>query len=80
MAATFPVGVLIATIVLFLSATVNCKFPMTLTLERVFPSNNGMQIRQLRALDNARHQRLLLQSSNDTDFPLRGTYDPFVCG
>ncbi|KAF7805662.1 aspartic proteinase-like protein 2 [Senna tora] len=56
--------------------------PVSLTLERAFPtSNNGMKLRGLRALDNARHRRLLNQFSNpDADFPLAGTYDPYVIG
>ncbi|XP_054812152.1 aspartic proteinase 36-like [Prosopis cineraria] len=81
MAATLPVGILMATIALFFcqTTTVICEFPMTLPLERAIPLRNEMKLSELKALDHARHRRLI-QSSNDTDFPLEGTYDPYVAG
>ncbi|XP_028777171.1 aspartic proteinase-like protein 2 [Neltuma alba] len=84
MAATLPGGILTAAIIaLFLcrtTRTVTCElFPMTLSLERAIPLNNKMKLSELKAMDSARHRRLI-QSSNDTGFTLEGTYDPYGAG
>lgn len=53
----------------------------TLTLERAFPTNHGVELSQLRARDLLRHRRMLQQSSNGVvDFSVEGTFDPFQVG
>ncbi|KAL3518466.1 hypothetical protein ACH5RR_021055 [Cinchona calisaya] len=56
---------------------------MTLQLERAFPTNHGVPLSQLRARDRFRHGRFLQQQSSVNgiaDFPVEGTYDPFLVG
>ncbi|KAI4334304.1 hypothetical protein L6164_019014 [Bauhinia variegata] len=79
MAATFPAGILIAVALLSAEALV-CGFPVTLTLERAFPTNHGVEFSQLRARDKIRHGRMLQSSSGVVDFPVQGTFDPFSVG
>jgi hypothetical protein len=53
--------------------------PLTLTLERAFPTNHGMDLDQLRARDMLRHGRLLRSSSGAVDFfHVSGTIIPPV--
>ncbi|CAL0304041.1 unnamed protein product [Lupinus luteus] len=54
--------------------------PMTLTLERAFPSNHGMELNQLRAWDMDRHRRMLQSTNYIVDFPVKGTFDPSKVG
>ncbi|RDX94873.1 Aspartic proteinase-like protein 2 [Mucuna pruriens] len=54
--------------------------PVTLTLERAFPSNHGMELSQLRAWDSLRHRRMLQSTNYVVDFPVKGTFDPLQFG
>ncbi|KAK2448883.1 aspartic proteinase [Trifolium repens] len=61
------------------AATVTSASPLTLTLERAFPTNHGMDLDQLRARDMLRHGRLLRSSSGAVDFfHVSGTIIPPV--
>lgn len=55
-------------------------FPAALKLERAVPANHEMEISQLKARDRARHGRLLQSLGGVIDFPVDGTFDPFVVG
>ncbi|KAI9076240.1 hypothetical protein K1719_041813 [Acacia pycnantha] len=68
------------TVALLLAATVALGFPASLTLERAFPSNHGVELSQLRARDGLRHRRMLQSSHGVVDFPVSGTFDPFQVG
>ncbi|XP_019150478.1 PREDICTED: aspartic proteinase-like protein 2 isoform X2 [Ipomoea nil] len=52
---------------------------LSFTLERAFPTSHGVEMSQLRERDRVRHGRIL-QSSGVVDFPVEGTYDPFLVG
>ncbi|BAT90481.1 Aspartic proteinase-like protein [Vigna angularis] len=54
--------------------------PVTLTLERAFPSNHGVELSQLRARDSLRHRRMLQSTNYVVDFPVKGTFDPSQVG
>ncbi|XP_047308440.1 aspartic proteinase 36 [Impatiens glandulifera] len=69
----------ISTVVFLSAAVVLCDFPSILTLERAFPTSHGVEMSQLRDRDRVRHGRIL-QSSGVIDFPVEGTYDPFLVG
>lgn len=60
---------------------ISSGFPASLRLERGFPRNDWVEISKLRARDMARHGRIL-KSSDDhiIDFPVQGTYDPYLVG
>ena len=73
-------GILIAAALLFQAALVLCSFPATLKLERAFPLSQRVEPSQLRARDSVRHGRMLQSSNGVVDFPVAGTYDPFVVG
>lgn len=67
------------------TAMVLCgEMGLTLQLERAFPTSHRVPLSQLRARDRSRHGRLLQQSSSSlngiVDFPVEGTYDPFLVG
>ncbi|CAA2985835.1 aspartic proteinase-like protein 2 isoform X1 [Olea europaea var. sylvestris] len=52
---------------------------LTLTLERA--SHNGLEMSELRDRDRLRHGRILQQQPTGVlDFPVEGTYDPFLVG
>ncbi|KAL8545657.1 hypothetical protein ACS0TY_005694 [Phlomoides rotata] len=52
---------------------------VTLTLERA--NHAGLELSQLRDRDSVRHGRLLQQRPTGVvDFPVEGTYDPFLVG
>lgn len=52
---------------------------LTLTLERA--SQNGLEMSELRDRDRLRHGRILQQQPTGVlDFPVEGTYDPFLVG
>ncbi|XP_061345392.1 aspartic proteinase 36 [Gastrolobium bilobum] len=70
----FSVALLLA------AAAVVSGSPATLTLERAFPSNHGVELSQLRARDMLRHRRMLQSSNGVVDFPVQGTFDPFQVG
>jgi hypothetical protein len=61
------------------TAVVTSGFPLTLTLERAFPSNHGINLDQLRARDTLRHGRILKSSNGAVDFfHVYGTIFPLV--
>lgn len=66
------------------AAVVVSGFPAALTLERAFPRTiheGGLGLSQLRERDRVRHRRFLQSSSSGVvDFPVEGTYDPFLVG
>ncbi|CAJ1955832.1 unnamed protein product [Sphenostylis stenocarpa] len=62
------------------AAAVAAGSPATLTLERAFPTNHGVELNQLRARDELRHRRMLQSSNGVVDFSVQGTYDPFQVG
>ncbi|THG07160.1 aspartic proteinase-like protein 2 [Camellia sinensis] len=66
--------------VVFPAAVVLCGFPATLTLERAFPTSHGVELNRLIARDRLRHDRILQSSSGVANFPVEGTYDPFLVG
>ncbi|KAI5666483.1 hypothetical protein M9H77_16336 [Catharanthus roseus] len=70
--------------VVFQAAVVLCGGVGMMTLERAFPTNHGVEMSKLRARDWVRHGRLLQQSYAPplgvVDFPVEGTYDPFLVG
>ena len=68
------------TVALFLAATVGMGFPMSMTLERAFPSNHGVDLSELRARDNLRRGRMLQSSNGVVDFSVAGTFDPYQVG
>ncbi|KAK7261271.1 hypothetical protein RIF29_27580 [Crotalaria pallida] len=78
MAAVF----LITAAVVVAAAVVGGSPPATLTLERAFATNHGVEMSELRARDLVRHRRMLQQSSNGgvIDFPVQGTFNPFEVG
>lgn len=52
---------------------------LTLTLERA--NHAGLELSQLRDRDRIRHGRILQQRpSGVVDFPVEGTYDPYLVG
>ncbi|KAK6144285.1 hypothetical protein DH2020_021105 [Rehmannia glutinosa] len=56
-----------------------CWESITLTLERA--SHEGFELSRLRDLDRVRHGRFLQQQPPGVvDFPLEGTYDPYLVG
>ncbi|KAF3972896.1 hypothetical protein ACB098_08G111900 [Castanea mollissima] len=75
-----PARILFAVALLFQAAGVLCSFPATLKLERAFPLSQRVELSQLRARDSVRHGRMLQSSNGVVDFPVAGTYDPFVVG
>ncbi|XP_047168029.1 aspartic proteinase 36 [Vigna umbellata] len=75
-AADFAISVAL----LLLLAAVDAGSPVSLPLERAFPTNHGVELSQLRARDALRHRRMLQSSNGVVDFPVQGTYDPFQVG
>ncbi|XP_019448036.1 PREDICTED: aspartic proteinase-like protein 2 isoform X2 [Lupinus angustifolius] len=70
-----------AAAVVVLTVAVVSGSPVTLTLERAFASNHGVELSHLKARDMFRHRRIL-QSSNGgvVNFPVQGTSNPFDVG
>ncbi|KAF5931097.1 hypothetical protein HYC85_031970 [Camellia sinensis] len=64
------------------AAVVGGGFPAALKLERAFPTSHRIELSKLRERDRVRHRRILQSSSSSgvVDFPVAGTYDPFVVG
>ncbi|CAK7332091.1 unnamed protein product [Dovyalis caffra] len=80
MEALFPAGILIAA-VLFHATVVLSSFPATLHLERGIPANHELKLSQLKERDKVRHSRMLQSSAGGVvDFPVQGTFDPFLVG
>lgn len=58
-------------------------FPATLKLERSFPTNHGVELKQLTERDGLRHHRILHKYADPNvvvGFGVYGTYDPFDVG
>jgi hypothetical protein len=58
-------------------------FPVTLKLERSFPTNHGVELKQHTKRDGLRHRRILHKYSYPNvvvGFGVLGTYDPFDVG
>ncbi|KAL7618085.1 hypothetical protein Lser_V15G03850 [Lactuca serriola] len=58
-------------------------FPATLKLERSFPTNHGIELKQLTERDGLRHHRILHQYTDPNvvvGFGVYGTYDRFDAG
>lgn len=62
------------------AAVLSYGFPAALKLERVIPASHEMELSQLKARDKSRHGRLLQSLGGVVDFPVDGTFDPFVVG
>ncbi|XP_061361836.1 aspartic proteinase 36-like [Gastrolobium bilobum] len=67
------------TVALLLAEAVS-GFPVTLKLERAFPSNHGVELSELRAWDTVRHRRMLQSTNYVVDFPVKGASDPSQVG
>lgn len=76
---TLPVRLFIAA-VLLPAVVVVYGFPTTLTLERAIPESHMLELCQLRARDRVRHGRLLQSLGGVVNFPVSGTFDPFLVG
>lgn len=79
MVETLPVRLFIAA-VLLPAVVVVYGFPTTLTLERAIPESHMLELCQLRARDRVRHGRLLQSLGGVVNFPVSGTFDPFLVG
>lgn len=81
MAVIFPAGIAIAAIVVQ-ATVVLCSFPLALNLERGIPVSHQLELNQLKERDRVRHSRMLQSSASGgvVDFPVQGTFDPFVVG
>lgn len=77
MAANYGAGLVLVVVALTLAASE--AFPTTLKLERSIPAR-GVSLNELMARDRARHRRMLASSDAVVNFPVGGTYDPFVAG
>lgn len=76
----FATGALILCTLLLSALTVIFSFPVTLKLERAFPSNHGLELSELVTRDRVRHRRILQSSVSVVNFPVDGSFDPFVAG
>ncbi|CAN8252609.1 unnamed protein product [Cochlearia groenlandica] len=76
-AARFAAAILIC---LSSEAVLSYGFPAALKLERAIPASHEIEISQLKAHDRGRHGRLLQSLGGVVDFPVYGTFDPFVVG
>ncbi|XP_019162204.1 PREDICTED: uncharacterized protein LOC109158762 [Ipomoea nil] len=76
----YLVAVVISGELMSAAAAVLCgEGSLSFTLERAFPTSHGVEMSQLRERDRVYHGRIL-QSSGVVDFPVEGTYDPFLVG
>ncbi|XP_019436309.1 PREDICTED: aspartic proteinase-like protein 2 [Lupinus angustifolius] len=70
-----------AVAVLTVAVVVVSGSPATMTLERAFPSNDGVELSHLRARDMFRHRRMLKSSNvSVVDFSVQGTFNPYEVG
>ena len=76
-AALFSTAILICLLPVSVSSS---GFPAALKLERAIPANHEMEMNELKARDRTRHGRLLQSLGGVVDFPVDGTFDPFVVG
>ncbi|TYI73309.1 hypothetical protein E1A91_D07G121200v1 [Gossypium mustelinum] len=80
MAAVFPAWIMVTILVLEASLVMG-GFQASLKLERRIPLvSHEVELGRLREFDRLRHGRLLQSSGGVVDFPVRGTYDPFLVG
>ncbi|XVE59473.1 hypothetical protein DITRI_Ditri05aG0048900 [Diplodiscus trichospermus] len=80
MAVVVPAWIMITVLVLE-AALVMGGLPVTLKLERIIPlGSHELELSRLRERDGLRHGRLLQSSGGVVDFPVQGTYDPFLVG
>ncbi|CAL1366997.1 unnamed protein product [Linum trigynum] len=91
MASVYPAGVVLVAAVLLQSALTvvgvtggggGGYFPAALMLERGIPQpGRRVGLGQLSARDSVRHRRMLQSTSGGVvDFPVQGTFDPFLVG
>lgn len=80
MAALFPAGILIAAFLFPAAVAISSSFPATLTLERRIPPSHLVELNHLRERDSFRHRRLLQSTFGVVDFPVQGTFNPFLVG
>ncbi|XP_073291845.1 aspartic proteinase 36-like [Primulina huaijiensis] len=74
-----PFAVAVTVVVLAAAAVVGEGKGLTLTLERA--NHQGIELSQLRNRDRFRHGRFLQQQPlGVVDFPVEGTYDPYLVG
>ncbi|KAL0436970.1 UNVERIFIED_CONTAM: Aspartic proteinase-like protein 2, partial [Sesamum radiatum] len=74
-----PANIPVAVAVLLLVVVGGEGKSVTLTLERA--SHEGLELSQLRERDQIRHGRFLQQQPlGVVDFPVQGTYDPYLVG
>ncbi|XP_015873543.3 aspartic proteinase 36 isoform X1 [Ziziphus jujuba] len=76
----FSAGILIAGVMLLAAVLAVGAFQMTLKLERAFPASHRVELSELVLRDKVRHGRMLQSSGGVVDFPVQGTFDPFVVG
>ncbi|KAL8130106.1 hypothetical protein V2J09_019261 [Rumex salicifolius] len=76
----FHIWVSVATALLPSAPPVLGGFPTTLTLQRAFPIDKRVRVSQLRTHDRVRHGRILQSVNGVVDFPVYGTYDPYLVG
>lgn len=55
-------------------------FPTVLPLQRAFPLDRRIELDKLKARDRVRHGRFLQSMGGVVDFPVEGTYDPYLVG
>jgi len=73
-------AVILFTVTVVLSSAV-ASSPVTLTLERAFPTNHGVELSHLKALDSFRHQRFLQSTTSYVvNFPVKGSFDTSKAG
>ncbi|KAJ8768222.1 hypothetical protein K2173_021162 [Erythroxylum novogranatense] len=80
MGLAFPASFVIVFVVLCHATGVMCSFPTTLKLERGIPPGHMLEMSQLRERDRVRHGRLLQSAAGVVDFPVQGTFNPFLVG
>jgi hypothetical protein len=51
-----------------------------MTLARAFPMTHRADMSQIKARDRSRHGRILRTTGSFIDFPVNGTYNPFIAG
>lgn len=74
--------ILAFTVVILQVSVVFCSLPASvLTLERVFPANQRVELDTLKSRDRARHARILQGVVGGiVDFPVVGSSDPYLVG
>ncbi|XP_048233802.1 aspartic proteinase 36 isoform X2 [Ricinus communis] len=82
MGAVFPAGILIAAVLLPATVVLCYSFPTMLTLERGIPASHKLELSQLKERDSFRHRRILQSTTSGgvVDFPVQGTFNPFLVG